>query len=309
MRRNDKKFYPAFGSVAGLALLGGLLTGCASPTPQETEYFPHAGKATVLSSVAVWANIAQTIGGPEVIASAIIAGPGRDPHSYEASVRDQLAVNRADLTITNGANYDQFFAKLVNHRPSINSIMNLDLAQQMRSTTANPHFWYSLSATARATQSISNAERIAMQSQDQAIQIQNRTDAFIAALKDLQSREAKIRAAHPGQTALLTEPFAAYMLSDLGIRDLTPASFRNAVEQEQDASPAVMHQMQDLLRNHKISVLIVNRQTTSSQTTQLVNWAHKAQVPVLNWSELLPAKTSYLQWMIHNLTQIEGALK
>jgi ABC-type Zn uptake system ZnuABC Zn-binding protein ZnuA len=85
VRRNDKKFYPAFGPVAGLALLGGLLSGCANPAPRETEYVPHAGKATVLSSVAVWANIAQTIGGPEVIASAIIAGPNRDPHSYEAT--------------------------------------------------------------------------------------------------------------------------------------------------------------------------------------------------------------------------------
>lgn len=306
MRRNVKKFYPAFGSVAGLTLLGGLLSGCANPAPRETEYVPHAGKATVLSSVAVWANIAQTIGGPEVIASAIIAGPNRDPHSYEASVRDQLAVNQADITIANGADYDTFFSKLVNHRPSINAIMNLDLAQQMRGSTANPHFWYSLADTARATQSISNAERIAMQSQDQAIQIQNRTDAFIAALKDLQSREAKIRAAHPGKTALLTEPFAAYMLADLGIDDLTPATFRNAVEQEQDASPAVMQQMQDLLANHKISVLIVNRQTTSSQTKQLVTWARKGQVPVLNWSELLPANTTYLEWMSQNLTQIEG---
>lgn len=314
MRANHKKFDRAFGSIAGLALLAGLaatlLSGCTStPSPSETEYVPHAGAATVLSSVAVWANIAQEIGGPEVTTGAIISTPSRDPHSYEASVRDQLAVNRADITITNGADYDAFFAKLVNARPAINSITSPDLAHQLRLSSANPHFWYSLSITARAAQIISNAERVAMPTQDRAIQIQNRTDAFLAALTSLREREASIGAAHPGQTALLTEPFAAYMLTDLGIRDLTPAAFRNAVEQEQDASPAVMLQMHNQLRNHKISVLIVNQQTVSNQTAQLVGWANSARVPVLSWSELLPAKTSYLQWMIHNLTQIEGVLK
>lgn len=299
------------GSALGLALLGTLLTGCAQPAPRETEYVPHAGKARVLSSVAVWANIAQEIGGPLVTTSAIIATPNRDPHSYEASVRDQLAVNRADITITNGADYDPFFAKLVNQRPAMNSITNLNLAQQLKLNSANPHFWYSLRTVMRAVEAISNAEKMAMPTQQQAIEIQNRTAAFTGKLHQLIDKENGFNATTAGvpKTAILTESFASYLLADLGIKDLTPTSFRNAVEQEQDASPAVMLQMRSLLQNHKISVLVLNRQTAGSQTAQLETWAKAARVPVLYWSELLPAKTSYLKWMSNNLSQVEGAVK
>ena len=304
---NDKKFDRAFGSVAGFALLAGLLTGCANPAPRETEYVPHSGPATVLSSVAVWADIAKAIGGTDVTTRAIIAGPGRDPHSYEASVRDQLAVNKADITVANGADYDTFFSKLVNARPAINSITNLNLAHQLRSNSANPHFWYSVRTVVRAVQVLSNAERMAMQTQQQAIDIQDRAAAYDGELQKLIAREDSFKVANTAspKTALLTESFAAYLLADLGIKDVTPASFRNAVEQEQDASPAVMAQMRNLLANHKISVLVLNRQTAGAQTTQLENWAKSAGVPILYWSELLPANTTYLEWMSQNLSQIE----
>lgn len=304
------------GSLLALSLAGGLLSGCASPTPKVTEYFPHSGKIRVLSSVAVWANIAQEIGGSEVASSAIIADPSRDPHSYEASVRDQLAVNRADITLANGAGYDSFFSKLVNQRPAFSPIENFEIAQRLHSETANPHFWYSISKTMRAAQAILIAETMAAKTQNQAIRIQDRAAAYRAKLQDLATLEQTLKAQNlaaaaqrQGKTALLTEPFAAYLLADLGITDLTPNAFRNAVEQEQDASPAVMLQMRTLLAKNEISVLVLNSQTAGSQTAQLEKWAKQAGVPVLHWSELLPEHTSYLSWMTDNLSQIEGALK
>src|SRR5690606_37325092 len=40
--------------------------------------------------------------------SSIIDSAAQDPHSYEATVQDQLALSRADIVIENGGGYDPF---------------------------------------------------------------------------------------------------------------------------------------------------------------------------------------------------------
>ena len=43
----------------------------------------------------------------------IICDPDQDPHSYEASAQNQLALSKADLVIENGGGYDDFIDRMV----------------------------------------------------------------------------------------------------------------------------------------------------------------------------------------------------
>jgi zinc/manganese transport system substrate-binding protein len=319
VRWNDKKIGRAFGSAlrsgAGLALLAGLvattLSGCAPAQPKATAYVPHAGKLQIITSVAVWANIAQSIGGNLVEAKAIVARPDQDPHSYEASVRDQLAVNRADLTITNGANYDTFFAKLVAAKPNPHTGMQLNLADRVNQHTPspNPHLWYDLVWTRDLAGLIGRTEAAAMPTAADAAAINARTAAYQARLGGLIHRERAMVRQTIRFSAILTEGFAERMLRNLAILDMTPREFRVAVEREQDASPAAMFIIRRLMNEHRVSILVQNVQTAGSQTAQIAGWATANRIPILNWSELLPAHTSYLGWMNQNLSQIEGTRK
>lgn len=95
----------ALASVAALALAG------CSPTPAAGE--GDDGTITVVASTNVYGDIAAQIGGDRVDVESIITSASQDPHSYEASARDRLTVQKADLVIENGGGYDAFVDTLL----------------------------------------------------------------------------------------------------------------------------------------------------------------------------------------------------
>ncbi|PRB18562.1 metal ABC transporter solute-binding protein, Zn/Mn family [Microbacterium sp. MYb62] len=94
----------ALASVAALAL-----AGCSAPAAGEGD----DGTITVVASTNVYGDIAAQIGGDRVEVESIITSASQDPHSYEASARDRLTVQKADLVIENGGGYDAFIDTLL----------------------------------------------------------------------------------------------------------------------------------------------------------------------------------------------------
>lgn len=87
------------------------LAGCAgSADPAATS---DDGKVQVVASTNVYGDIASAIGGDLVDVQSIITSVAQDPHSYEASARDQLTVSRAGLIIQNGGGYDAFMDAMI----------------------------------------------------------------------------------------------------------------------------------------------------------------------------------------------------
>lgn len=313
MRTTESKVFRALGIAGGVAgffylmLVLSFLGASGSPIPANSGA-PTDHRLKVVTSVKVWADVAQELGGKYVKATAIIANPGQDPHSYEATVRDQLAVNRADLTITNGGDYDPFFAKLVSKKSNVNTAGNPVLFN-LKLATQNPHLWYDLTATQVIVAEI--GKRLAAATPDPAAKaaIRSNTASYQQQLAGLVHKQAATSLATKGKAVILTEGFAAPMLQHLAITDRTPREFLNAVEEEQDASPKVMNQLKQLLQTHRVQALILNQQTEGYQTNQLVGWATQSGVPVMRLSELLPKSQTYLQWMESNLNQIAKAFK
>jgi zinc/manganese transport system substrate-binding protein len=283
-------------ALASSAVYLGQNTQFPNARPSGTDN--AANPLRVTTSVAVWADIAAEIGGNRVAATAIVGKAGQDPHSYVATARDQLAVNQAAVTIANGLDYDAFFTTLTSASPAKPHGSNLVIGC-LQGCNQNPHVWYSLSQVAQAVPKIGKAIGAS------ASQVAN----YGQGVAKLESKVRSVRALTKGKSYLLTESFASYLLQDLGMTDATPVGFKTAVENEQDASPLVMKGIHDLLKLHKVSVLVTNAQTSNPQTLQLTSWAKAAGVPVLSWSELLPAHQSYLSWMSANLSDIEGVLK
>lgn len=289
-----------------------ILAFAAVSLGQDLQQYPQQNAANnkpsnaprVTTSVAVWADIAAQVGGPSVVVTALISKPGQDPHSYVATARDQLAVNQADLTIANGIGYDTFFASLTVASGKTASGRNLVIGCHA-GCDGNPHVWYSLGQVGASVPRIAKALARVSGTRQPILLGQKYRDE----IAQLQKRMAKVRESASGKGYLLTEGFASYFLNDLGMADATPLGFKTAVENEQDASPLVMNQIRDLLRKHQVSVVVTNNQTTNSQTLQIASWAKDRGVPVLGWSELLPAHRTYLQWMSANLNQLRGALK
>ena len=97
--------------LAATALLGTLALAACGNTAQA-QPSAEDSRIQVLSSTTVYANLAGEIGGDLVDSGSIIDSPSQDPHSYEATARDKLAVSKAQLVIGNGGGYDQFLDSL-----------------------------------------------------------------------------------------------------------------------------------------------------------------------------------------------------
>ncbi|KNY04100.1 metal ABC transporter solute-binding protein, Zn/Mn family [Microbacterium sp. GCS4] len=95
----------ALASVAALTL-----AGCSS-TPAAGEGGDDG--ITVVASTNVYGSLAQQIGGDRIDVQSIITSVTQDPHSYEATARDRLTVQKADLVIENGGGYDAFIDTLL----------------------------------------------------------------------------------------------------------------------------------------------------------------------------------------------------
>src|SRR3954454_19128607 len=96
----------ALGQVAASALA---LSGCASAGAAGQD----DGRIAVVASTSVYGQIAEEIGGELVDVTSIVSSTNQDPHSFEPSARDQLAIRHADLVIENGGGYDSFMDALL----------------------------------------------------------------------------------------------------------------------------------------------------------------------------------------------------
>lgn len=89
-----------------------VLSGCATTAADSGDGGGTEGEVQVVASTNVYGSLAAQIGGDRVEVTNLIDSAAKDPHSYEATARDRLAVQKADLVIENGGGYDAFMTEL-----------------------------------------------------------------------------------------------------------------------------------------------------------------------------------------------------
>ena len=279
-------------AIALTALLA--LAGCS---PAQAP----SGKFQIVASTNVWGDVAKQVGGDLVEVTSIIDNENKDPHSYEASARDQLAVEKANLVIANGAGYDDFIEKLAQ------AAGNKQLFRVNTSVTAvswqdNEHLWYSISAVGETAYAL--AETLGSVDPNNSAKYLDNANNFIDELTQLATRYGELRKVTDGYTYFATEPIADWLMGDLGFVNKTPKAFSDAIENETDVPPAAMNEALSLIKNNKVKYLVINAQTENAQIKQIVNAASAAGVRAVVLGEVLPKDTNYLQWMTNNLRSI-----
>jgi zinc/manganese transport system substrate-binding protein len=94
----------------------------------------------------------------------------------------------------------------------------------------------------------------------------------------------------------------------MGLENLTPKSFSQAIEEELDVSPKDLLEIQKLLKSKSVDVFVVNPQTGSVQIDALIELAKQNGISIVELSELLPASSRYYDWMDLNIANLEAAL-
>ena len=297
------------------------LSGCAqSATEVQPTQEPFTG-ITVVASTNVWGDIAKSIGGDRVQVVSIIENFAQDPHSYEASARDQLAVNDADLIVANGGGYDSFIdtlAKSAGNENIVYAYLPDELAKEDQAAKeddghdhdhaeGNEHVWYDFHVVEDFASRLAGA-LAALDSEYSTVYSDNLV-VFQTEIEILEDRVAAFSGKYAGSTVVTSEPVADYLLTEMGLENLTPASFSQAIEEELDVSPKDLLEIQKLLKSKSVDVFVVNPQTGSVQIDGLVSLAKQNGIAVVELSELLPEGSRYYDWMDLNIANLEAALR
>ncbi|QPZ37845.1 metal ABC transporter solute-binding protein, Zn/Mn family [Paramicrobacterium chengjingii] len=291
------------------------LAGC-----QSTDAAEQSDALSIVASTNVYGDIAAAIAGDAAEVTSIIDSSAQDPHSYEASAQDRLAVSKADVVIENGGGYDGFMDDLIaDSEPTVLNAAELSGLMPESDEHAhehedeadheheghdhvegfNEHVWYSFDAMDHLAKHI--AEELSELDPDNASSFDDNYADFSAELENLHESVHAIGEAAEGASVLISEPVPLYLLEDAGLDNKTPEAFSEAVEEGTDVSASTMQEMLGLVKSGDISLLAYNEQTSGSITEKVKDAAEAADVPVVSFTETLPDGEGYVSWMTANI--------
>ena len=305
-----KKVAATFGL---LVLASASLTSC-SATPADTS------KPTIVATTNVWANVAEQIAGDNFVVTALITDPAQDPHSFEASARDQLAVSESSIFIINGGGYDEF-AEVLATAAKVVPFNVYELhegehgaehseehteegdhsGEDEHAHDGSDHTWYDLHV-AELTAELLAAKMSELQPEN-AEEFTANAQSFAA---DIAALEERISAFGVNLSYFEAHPLATLLFNELGFTNLTPEGFAEAEEAGLEPSVKIMSDATTLIEQKKISFLAVNRQMTSASLEKLKTLAEENRIAVLTFDELLAEGQSYQDWFAALLTELEA---
>jgi zinc/manganese transport system substrate-binding protein len=282
------------------------LAGCSSSSSAGSD----DGTVRIVASTNVYGDIAETIGGDAVSVTSLMSDPAQDPHSFEASAQNQLAVSKARVVIENGGGYDDFMQTLEkgakNGDATVLNVVDLSGLKPSSGGELNEHVWYDFPVMQKFVDALTGA--LAKAEPPRASDFEKNADAFRKQLTSLEDATAKLKASYAGAGIAITEPVPLYLLEAAGLVNKTPEKFSEAIEQESDVSPVVLNETLALFSEHQVKLLAYNEQTTGTATERVLDAAKKAGVPVVPVTETLPAGKHYIDWMQGNIDAIGKAL-
>jgi zinc/manganese transport system substrate-binding protein len=302
-------------------------TGCTSTEPTDT-------RPTIVATTNVWADIAGQVAGDKFQVVSLINSASQDPHSYEASAREQLAVKNSELFIMNGGGYDDFALKLASaaevtpfnvfevneaaHAEEGNEAAHAEEGHahehaeeghahehaeegHAHEHDGSDHIWYDLHVAEHTAELI--AAELSTLQPDNAAEFKTNAAKFGAEIEVLEERAASIT----GKLSYFeAHPLATLMFSELGFTNLTPEGFAEAEEAGLEPSVKIMNTASELIKSGKIAFLAVNRQVTSVSLEKLASIAKEQGIPVISFDELLPGDASYQEWFDGLLSELSS---
>ncbi|WP_040167644.1 metal ABC transporter solute-binding protein, Zn/Mn family [Microbacterium gorillae] len=310
-------------AVAVLALAGCSTAGASADGGAGSD------GVTVVASTNVYGDLVHEIAGDKVTVISLISSAAQDPHEYEATAKDRLEVSKAQLVVRNGGGYDAFIdgmvpdgAKVITAADEADDAPGDDHDHEDADEHDhdesgaheghdhiegfNEHVWYSPEVMRHVAEEV--ADELGELLPDQASEFTAKAAAFGAEVTKIEDRAAELKTAAAGAKIFVTEPLPLRLTDLVGLVNVTPAEFSEAVEEGQDVPPATMLAAQGLLSSGQVRAVIVNSQTGGAETTAVAAEAKKEGIPVLEFSELQPDGSTYAEWMNENLDKIAAVI-
>ena len=236
--------------------------------------------------------------------TSIIDSIAQDPHSYELTARDRLAIESADLVVVNGGGYDGFVSVVLDAMDE--APVTIDAVALAGLPAANEHVWYDLGAVEAVADEI--AAQLAELDPGNSEMFRANAAEFGEGIGAIEARIEELRAAAEGLGVVVTEPVPGYLLAAAGFVDVTPDGFSEAIEEGADVAPAVLAGVLATIASGRAAIVVNNPQTGGPETERVLEAADEAGIPVVDVTETLPDGLTYLSWMTQNVEALAAAL-
>lgn len=264
-----------------------------------------APQVSIVAAENFYGDVARQLAGPDVAVTSILSNPDEDPHLFEASPSVARALSSANIVIANGADYDPWMTKLLRagRAPARRVIVVSELIHARRG--ANPHLWYDPVNMAVAASAIATA--LSATDPPHAADYAQRLKAFTDSLMVINAKIASIRTQRAGDAVTATETVFGPMAAALGLT-MRNERFQLSVMNNTEPRASDVAAFEADLREHRVRVLIYNRQASDTAAQRLLGIARASSVPVVGVTETAPPGLSYQAWMEGQLDALEAIL-
>lgn len=252
-----------------------------------------------------YGNIAAQIAADRADISSVMANPDQDPHLFETSPSVVREIAAARIVVFNGADYDPWMQKLLDAAPQTGRIVIRAADLVGRKSGDNPHLWYDPQTAPAVAKAIADA--LATADPAHAADYAARLRQFLTSLEPLSRKIAAIADKYHGLPVAATEPVFGYMAAALQLQ-MRDESFQVAIMNNTEPSAHEIAGFEADLKQHKVRMLVYNKQASDKIVQHLVNLARASTIPVVGVTETMPPGLSYQEWMLSELGEVERAL-
>lgn len=272
-----------------------------------------AKSLNVVASFTVLADMAKQVGGEHVTVKSLV-GPDGDPHSFEPSPQDSVALSKADVVIVSGLGMEGWMDRLVSASgykgkvivasEGISTRKMIDDGKQI----TDPHAWNSAENGAIYAQNITRA-LVAADPEDAAA-INDTGSEYVTRLKLLDSwAKTRFEAIPKSKRKVLTSHDAfGYFGQEYGVTFMAPVGFSTEAEANASDVAGLIKQ----LKEQHIKTYFIENQTDPRLVKQIAA-ASDAQPGGELYPEALSAAngpaSTYEMAFKHNVDTIANSMK
>jgi zinc/manganese transport system substrate-binding protein len=292
-------------AAAGALILATGVAACGSSVGAASG---SGGRIQVVAAENFWGSIASQLGAGKVSVRSIIVDPNTDPHSYEPTAADGVALARSQMAIVNGIGYDSWAQRLLDANASgSRRVLNVGHLLGLQAG-ANPHQWYSPASVQRVIDQIV-ADYKRLDPSDSAYFDRQRAAFENQGLSQYRRLIAQIRARYAGVPVGYSESIFQPLGDALGLRLLTPYSFAKAVAEGSDVTAQDKQTVDTQAQKRQIKVWVYNSQNATPDVQRVNSLARAAGIPITTITETLaPASATFEQWQVAELRSLQNAL-
>lgn len=296
------------------------IIGCG--TGDTSKQHKKTGPVSVVCTTNVVKDLVRQVGGDRIVVTAIMDGPGIDPHTYVTTPRDTNALTAADLVVYSGLHlegqFDESLESLQNRGIPVICVTGDLRAEspsrliQSEEGSADPHVWFDPSLWGSCAESV--ARQLAEHDPDGRETYEANGAAFAQQMAETLEAGRKALAEIPEDRRVLVtahDAFAYFARAfDFNVEAV------QGISTEGEPGLRRINQLIDLLTQKKIAAVFTEQSVSDKNINALIEGCagkgHKLTIGGSLFSDTVGAEGTEQETLsgalMHNISEIAAAL-